>query len=158
MSRKNLGSAAVILFLFLSACGGTMRPYPEASTVGAAEGDRQAVAGRAGITRLDDLTRAGAGGALDGVVGRQVELRNVRVESAPGPDVFWLGQAGSRVLVLAEPGGNHTFAQPGQEVNVSGVVQRMPDAEQAPDLWTAIGTEGERPALFVRAQSVSAAR
>lgn len=73
------------------------------------------------------------------LVGRQVQLSDVRVQSVVGDEIFWVGPSADQRLFVAldpAPGLNRpvespTDVSPGQGVNVTGVVKRVPADLQA---------------------------
>jgi hypothetical protein len=97
-------------------------------------GDRAQVAGPADVT---DLAQLSAGGD---VIGREVELASVPVESVIGDVVFWVGSSKAhRTLVVLDKvidsPETRIDVKAGERVSLSATVERMPSQEQAPRLW-----------------------
>ena len=87
-----------------------------------------------GSTRDEIESRAGAtitelGGVLEHdlrtVAGRRVEVHDVDVERVESPTLFWVRDGNARVAVVAAEGAFRV--EPGQTVNVTGVVERGDD-------------------------------
>jgi hypothetical protein len=97
--------------------------------------ERAQVAGPADITDLAQLSATSGD-----VIGREVELAGVPVESVIGDVVFWVGSSKAhRTLVVLDKvidtPETRIEVRAGERVSLSAIVERMPSQDQAPRLW-----------------------
>lgn len=92
------------------------------------------------VTDLDAIVAAADPAAL---VGRRVELTDVTVRSVVGDKTFWVGPSDGQqafVFLLEETSSNSAVegqvdVNPGQQVSITGVVEKLPPLDQARQMF-----------------------
>lgn len=92
------------------------------------------------ITDLGAIVAAADPAAL---VGRRVELTDVTVRSVVGDKTFWVGPSAAQqafVFLLEEPSSGSPVegqvdVNPGQQVSITGVVEKLPPLDQARQMF-----------------------
>ena len=125
--------------------------------------DRRAETGNQGTNNnagqnaapLTDLRQVAGSPNAASFAGRPASFVNVPVQSVVGDTGFFVGPNANQLLFVAldegaaNQGEGRVQVQPGQAVTVSGVIDRLPPADQAPAEW---GLNGSNSAQFANQQ------
>ncbi len=160
--RAEVGSAptAVPTPLAAGVPAATATPTPGANQTPTAAGPPAAAGGP--ITDMMAILNAPNEPSL---VGRQVQLAGVRVQSVPGDVTFWVGPNDSQQLFVVlgkeEQSAGQVEGQvdvnPGQTVTITGVIKQLPGLQEAQQRWglsAANSAALQHHQLYVQAEQV----